>query len=120
MEMFIKNPRYVGLKFPEISKPETIERRYLGKLSKKALNFLKLLLKMDPAERPTIQEAMGHPLFDGIRELYNDEEVKPINHAGSSSAVPDENLNIRNSKNALEDRKNEDADERDSQFEKKS
>jgi len=54
MEMFIKNPRYVGLKFPEISKPETIERRYLGKLSKKALNFLKLLLKMDPAERPTI------------------------------------------------------------------
>jgi len=99
MEMFIKNPRYVGLKFPEISKPETIERRYLGKLSKKALNFLKLLLKMDPAERPTIQEAMGHPLFDGIRELYNDEVTE---HSAPSGGAAAENMNVRNSKNALE------------------
>ena len=36
------------MKFPEINKPETIERRYLGKLSKKALTFMKSLLKMDP------------------------------------------------------------------------
>lgn len=52
--MFIKNPRYVGLKFPEIPKPETIERRYLGKLSKKALTFMKGLLKMDPKERMNV------------------------------------------------------------------
>jgi cyclin-dependent kinase-like len=52
--MFIKNPRYVGMKFPEINKPETIERRYLGKLNIKALNFMKLLLKMDPKERLTV------------------------------------------------------------------
>ncbi len=31
-EVFIKNPRFLGMKFPEITKPETIERRYLGKL----------------------------------------------------------------------------------------
>lgn len=71
--MFIKNPRYVGLKFPDISKPESIERRYLGKLSKKALTFMKSLLKMDPKDRPTISEAMAHPYFDGIRELFSDE-----------------------------------------------
>lgn len=41
-ELFIKNPRFVGTKFPEINKPETIERRYLGKLSKKALNIMKV------------------------------------------------------------------------------
>lgn len=72
--MFIKNQRYVGLKFPEIPKPETIERRYLGKISKKALNFMKTLLKMNPDDRPTIHEAMDHPLFDGIREMYVDEK----------------------------------------------
>lgn len=71
--MFIKNPRYVGMKFPEIPKPETIERRYLGKLSKKSLNFMKSLLKMNPDERLSIHDAMAHPLFDGIREMYENE-----------------------------------------------
>ena len=41
------------MKFHEISKPETLEKRFLGKLSKKALSFIKLLLKMDPDERVT-------------------------------------------------------------------
>jgi cyclin-dependent kinase-like len=36
------------MKFPEILKPETLEKKYLGKLSKKALSFMKGLLKMDP------------------------------------------------------------------------
>ena len=71
-EIFLKNPRFLGTKFPEISKPETIERRYLGKLSKKALNFMKSLLKMDPKERITAEEAFNHPYFDGIKE--KDEE----------------------------------------------
>ena len=43
------------MKFPEINKSETIERRYLGKLSKKALNFIKCILKMDPEERLTVE-----------------------------------------------------------------
>ena len=37
MESFNKNPRFVGLKFPEIAKPETLEKRYMTSLSKKAL-----------------------------------------------------------------------------------
>lgn len=42
------------MKFPEIQKPETIERRYLGKIGKKTLNFMKSLLKIDPKERLNI------------------------------------------------------------------
>ena len=30
MESFNKNPRFVGLKFPDISKPETLEKKYSG------------------------------------------------------------------------------------------
>ncbi|EAS02307.2 cyclin-dependent kinase-like Serine/Threonine kinase family protein (macronuclear) [Tetrahymena thermophila SB210] len=122
-EMFIKNPRYVGLKFPEIPKPETIERRYLGKLSKKALTFMKGLLKMDPRERMNVQEAMAHPLFDGIRELYDDDnDHNSQSQHNKSIEKNQENQNIRSygSKNNIDEKKNEDQDERDSQFEKKS
>lgn len=58
------------MKFPEVTKPETLERRYLGKLSKKALNFMKNILKMDPAERLTIEDAIQHNYFDEIRGQY--------------------------------------------------
>ena len=50
-----------------------IERRYLGKLSKKALNFMKSLLKMDPKNRITSEEALRHPYFEGLFE--NDESL---------------------------------------------
>ena len=74
-ENFLKNPRFLGTKFPEITKPETIERRYIGKLSKKALSFMKSLLKMDPKERLTCSEAMKHPYFEDY--LNNNTENNP-------------------------------------------
>jgi hypothetical protein len=30
------------MKFPEVNKPETLEKRYLGKISKKGLTFMKV------------------------------------------------------------------------------
>jgi hypothetical protein len=41
------------MKFPEISKLETLDKRYSGKLSKNALSLVIGLLQMDPAERMT-------------------------------------------------------------------
>lgn len=38
----MRNPRFVGLKFPDMSRPETVQRKYLGKLSKRAMNFMKV------------------------------------------------------------------------------
>jgi len=35
-EDFKKNPRYIGYKFPDVSKPEGLEKHYLGKMSRKA------------------------------------------------------------------------------------
>jgi cyclin-dependent kinase-like len=66
MELFQKHPRFLGMKFPDITKPETLEKRYLGKLSKKALAFMKSLLKMDPSQRLNASEALVHPYFDGL------------------------------------------------------
>lgn len=67
-ELFLKNPRFLGMKFPEINKPETIERRYIGKLSKKALSFLKSLLRLEPSERLSSAEALQHPYFEGLKD----------------------------------------------------
>lgn len=47
-EEFQRNPRFVGLKFPDVSKPETLEKRYIGKMGREELNLMGGLLEMDP------------------------------------------------------------------------
>jgi serine/threonine protein kinase len=66
IEQYNRNPRYVGIKLPDVSKPETLVKRYFGKLSKRALSFIKGVLKMDPAERMTSLECLEHPYFEGL------------------------------------------------------
>ena len=56
------------MKFPEISKPETLDKKFVGKMTKKALTFIKTLLRMDPNERPSPLKALESPYFDEIRE----------------------------------------------------
>lgn len=73
-EMFAKNPRFVGLRFPDISKPETLEKHYVGKINKKGIDLMNGLLQMDPNKRLSALEALAHPYFDGIR----DEEVQKL------------------------------------------
>jgi serine/threonine protein kinase len=72
-DMFVKNPRYVGTKLPfpigyKPSPNHTLEKRYLGKLSKKALNFMKSILRMDENDRVTAQQAFDHPYFESLRK----------------------------------------------------
>ena len=63
------------MKFPENIRPETLEKKYLGKLSKKALSFMKACLKLNPAERITAAEALKHPYFEDLRE----EDLRKVN-----------------------------------------
>lgn len=68
-ELFNTNPRFIGYKFPSnITNPETLEKKYVGKLSAKALSLMNGMLKMDPEERLTAVECLANPYFDGIRE----------------------------------------------------
>lgn len=91
MEMFQKNPRFIGMRFPDVTKPETIEKKYLGKLSKKALSFMKACLQMDPAQRIISSDALQHPYFDGLRE--NDVTIKSTSESRVGSAQT--NINSR-------------------------
>lgn len=48
------------MKFPRLGKPETIESRYLGKIDKAGLLFMRALLNMEPNKRLTSREALRH------------------------------------------------------------
>ena len=52
-----------------MSRPETLQKKYVGKISRRALHFMKLLLSMDPADRPTSHMCLLSPYFEGLSML---------------------------------------------------
>jgi cyclin-dependent kinase-like len=68
-ELFQGNPGLKG-KMPDFSKPETLERRYMGKLSKQAINFMKMLLHPDPKMRLKGDAIFSHPYFENYPDPF--------------------------------------------------
>jgi cyclin-dependent kinase-like len=60
MELFYKNPRFHGYKFPDMSKPETLSKRFFGRVGKAGLNLLKGMLELEPSKRLTCQQCLDH------------------------------------------------------------
>ena len=65
-EMFYNNPLFNGCTLLDIQKPETLERRYMGKMSKKSIQFMKRLLEVDPKKRIKGVEVLLDPYFRGV------------------------------------------------------
>lgn len=63
LEQFLKNERFAGFKFPDMSRPESLRSKYGRKLNKRALSFMNSLLLMDPKNRPTTEVCLQHPYF---------------------------------------------------------
>ena len=72
------NPRFLGLKFPDMSRPETLEKKYLGKCSKRSMNFLKSVMKMNPPERITSNKALMHNYFEDLVDKDDDKRLVDI------------------------------------------
>lgn len=62
LELFLKNERFAGFKFPDMSRPEKLRSKY-RKLSKRASSFMNSVLQMDPKRRMTTDACMKHPFF---------------------------------------------------------
>ncbi|CAD7956946.1 unnamed protein product [Amoebophrya sp. A25] len=95
MDMFMRNPRFMGLKFPDMSKPETLEKRYVGKIPKRSwMNFMKSVLKMEPRERLDGSQAVAHPMFDELRPKsskmshFAAESNSNANHGSNAAKAP--------------------------------
>ena len=70
MDMFLRVPRFGPYKFGDMSRPETITRKFVGRLGKRAIKFMSALLRMDPAERLDDSQCLHHPYFEGLAEEY--------------------------------------------------
>jgi serine/threonine protein kinase len=58
-----------------VTKPETIDKKYAGKLSKEGLELMQGLLMMDPKDRFTAKQALMHQFFDGLRTAAEEEQI---------------------------------------------
>lgn len=63
VETFYNNPLFTGKSLIDVEKPETLERRYMGKLPKLAISFMKGLLELDPKKRLCGEKVFSHPYF---------------------------------------------------------
>ncbi len=64
------------MQFGKLSKPETLERRYLGKIDKAGLIFMKALLNIEPGKRLTSREALKHQYFAGLNDEFLEDNLK--------------------------------------------
>lgn len=64
IEIFEQNPRFSGLMFPEVKQPETLQQKYVGKLSKRAMQFMQSLLQLEPSHRPDTKKMLAHSYFE--------------------------------------------------------
>jgi serine/threonine protein kinase len=89
MELFMMNVRFAGLKFPDMSRPETLQKKYMGKLSKRAMSIMKSLLLMEPSDRPSAEECLSHNYFESMDKKYglNSSNTEPVTAAAPAQAV---------------------------------
>lgn len=98
-----QNPELKEAKLREVQKPETLEKRFRGKVDTEELQVLKMLLEMDPAERPDAEAILNHEYFDQIR---NEKKDSPRVHTGQRV----HSSTYRTNRNGYHDEDNEDSE----------
>ncbi|KAF1318250.1 Cmgc/cdkl protein kinase, partial [Globisporangium splendens] len=83
MDLFATNPRFSGMKMPEVKHPETLYRKFSGRLSKKGICFLEGTVQLCPEDRLTSEECLKHPYFEGLSSIFPDGMVGISNTSSS-------------------------------------
>ncbi|XP_068617207.1 cyclin-dependent kinase-like 5 [Brachionichthys hirsutus] len=68
MKLFYNNPRFHGIRFPSVTHPQTLERRFQGIMSGLVLDLMKNLLLLNPTERYLTEQSLNHPAFQPLRQ----------------------------------------------------
>ena len=64
MHLFNINHRFRGLKFPAITNPLTLKKRYSGILSTDLLDYMEKVLQLEPQKRLNISQCVDHYAFN--------------------------------------------------------
>jgi serine/threonine protein kinase len=95
VNMFYKNPIYEGKKLINITKPETIERRYMEKLGPTAIDFMKGLLQLDPKKRLNSETVFKHRYFAPFMK-EEEEKKKKLNEIHNNKLIENNQIRIKN------------------------
>ena len=106
VSMFYKNPIYEGKELLKVSKPETLERRYIGKLGPTAIDFMKGLLQLDPKKRLNSETVFKHKYFSCFMK-DNEEKSKKIDDNSNKENINKNNIKEEKEKtNIIEKKEN--------------
>ena len=86
-DMFYNNPLFNGKNLLNINKPETLQRRYMGKLNKIDISFMKGLLELDPKKRLNGNTVFSHPYFEVFEGKKNNLIKKNTSHFISTNSI---------------------------------
>ena len=100
VNMFYKNPIYEGKELLHVNKPESLERRYMGKLGPTAIDFMKGLLQLDPKKRLNTETVFKHKYFSCFMKDEQKEKEKEKEKDNSRVSIK-ENENTNNTINTI-------------------
>jgi len=106
-DTFYSNPIFQGKNLLNITKPETLERKYYGKFNKQAINFMKGLLELDPKKRLNGNNVFQHPYFSKLvsndislnKQLISHNEIQNNFNENNKDRKVNLNINKINAKN---------------------
>ena len=127
VKMFYNNPIYEGKELLKVTRPESLERRYMGKLGPTAIDFMKGLLALDPNKRLNDETVFKHKYFacfmddpenkyllesqekneENRNEKIHTNEIKYIKKEKSFSEVQVRNNNLTNINNEMNNKDKE-------------
>ena len=94
---FYSNPLFQGKNLLNVQNPETLERKYFGKLNKQAISFMRGLLELDPKKRLNGISVFQHPYFAKL--VSSDTQFQNEYKNEYKSKSPGEKTNKNNNKN---------------------
>ena len=103
VNMFHKNSVFKGKELLNVPKPETLEKKYMGKLGPTAIDFMKGLLELDPKKRLNNETVFKHEYFISIiNEEKNSQQKKEINKEKNEEEKNNKNKNNNKESNNKE------------------
>ena len=94
--LFYNNPIFNGKELLNVDKPESLEWRYLGKLPKNAISFMKGLLEVDPKKRLNGDNVFQHPYLAKLYQKDMKKENEKVLEINDNIFNNDKNNNNEN------------------------
>ncbi len=96
INLFYNNPIFNGKELLNVDKPESLEWRYLGKLPKNAISFMKGLLEVDPKKRLNGDNVFQHPYLAKLYQKDMKKENEKVLEINDNIFNNDKNNNNEN------------------------